>query len=120
MALLEPYVIPGFGKALLELLIILGTIFVAGLTIIVSSIVGIVRARRRRRRNVGSVGAVVLASLATITSAGWLLYWVASNVHERSNPVDSTFAINSSICVLAIWWLLAALRTNSRLRSQVV
>src|SRR5260370_41954107 len=104
MALSKPFAIPGLEKALLEFLLTLGAIVVAGLTIVVSSIIGIVRARRRRRRGERSVGAVVLASLATILTICWLLYWVAADIQEKHSPLDIVLAIYSLMCALPLWW----------------
>ena len=72
MGLIEPTVVPGLDKALLELLIIFGAIVVAGLVVIISSVVGIFRAARRRRRGVRSVAAVVLAGARLqLQPVGW-------------------------------------------------
>ena len=119
MGLIEPTVVPGLDKALLELLIIFGAIVVAGLVVIISSVVGIFRAARRRRRGVRSVAAVVLAGAAAAITGCWLVYWVSYDVYHNSNPIDALLAINLAVCVLPFSWLIAAIHANSAQRGQL-
>jgi hypothetical protein len=101
MGLLEPpLVIPGFDKLVLKLLLIGSVILVAGGALIISSIVGVIRALRRERRGGRSVAAVVLAAIAAAITASWLLYWVAYDIHDRSNPINILLAINFAFCLL--------------------
>ena len=118
MGLLEPFVIPGLGKALLELLIIFSVIVASGLVVTISAIVGIIRAVRRRRRAGHSVSAVVLASIAAAITTFWLLYWVSDDIYHRSNPIDALLAINLAVCVLPLFWLIAAIHANSARRKE--
>ena len=110
---LEPNVIPGLDRALLEILITLGAIACAILVLTIASIVGVIRANRRRRRREHSSSAIALAIVATTVSTTWLLYWTADNIYHRHNPFDGLLAINLAICVLPFWWLLAALRARA-------
>ena len=113
LSLLEPTVVPGLDRALLEILIIFATVIGAVLFLSVGSIVGIVRAMRRRRRGEHSVAAVVCALVAVIMAAIWLCYWTGDNLSQRHNPIDGLLAINLSICVLPLWWLIAAIRAQT-------
>jgi len=116
LGLLEPTVVPGLDKALLELLIVFGVIVGAGLVITISSIVGVIRAVRRRRRGGHSVAAVVLAAIANAITASWLLYWVSDDIYHKSNPINGLLAINFAVCVLPLSWLIASIRANARLQ----
>ena len=118
MGLLEPFVIPGLDKALLELLIIFGVIVASGLIVTASSIAGIIRGLRRRRRSGQSVSAVVLAIVATAITTCWLLYWVGDDIYHRSNPIDALFVINLLICVPPWSWLSVAIQTNGARRKE--
>jgi uncharacterized protein with PQ loop repeat len=120
MALLEPTVIPGLDRALLELLAIFSVVCVTGLVVTISSIVGVIRAIRRRRRGGYSVAAVVLAALANAIAAAWLLYWLAYDIHDRAKPINALLVINVAICLLPSSWLIAAIRTNRARRSELV
>jgi hypothetical protein len=119
MSLLEPKAIPSLGKALLELLILFGAVISGLLVVSVSSIVGIIRAVRRRRRSGYSVAAVVLSAIATAISSCWLLYWVQDDLRNRSNPFDGLLAINLMLCLLPVYWLIAAIRANSHHRRRL-
>jgi undecaprenyl pyrophosphate phosphatase UppP len=110
---LEPNVIPGLDRAVLEILITLGAIACAILVLMIASIVGVIRANRRRRRREHSRSAIGLAIVATTVSTTWLLYWTAENIYHRHNPFDGLLAINLVLCVLPFWWLLAALRARA-------
>jgi hypothetical protein len=112
MGLLEPFVIPGFDRVVLKLLIIFGLIVTTGLVVTISSIVGVIRAIRRRRRGGRSWMAAVLAVMATAVTLFWLLYWVGYDIHDRSNPINGLLAINLAICVLPLSWLIASIRAN--------
>jgi hypothetical protein len=112
VALLEPFVIPGLDKALLELLLVFGVIIVTGLVLTLGSIAGLVRAVRRRRRGGKSSAAIGLAVMATTIASLWLCYWFAADVYERSNPINALFAVNAALCVLPLIWLIAAIRVN--------
>ena len=114
MAILEPSGDPVIAKALLKVIIIFGGILLCGLIIIISSIIGIVRAKRRCHREDRSIGAVICASTATISTVCWLLYWMFNAVSQKSSPIDSMFLINSLICVLPIWWLITAVNSNRK------
>jgi hypothetical protein len=120
MALFEPTVVPGLDRALLELLLTFGILGGLVLLVTISSIVGIIRARRRRRRGGYSVAAVVLAVLANVIAAAWLLYWLAYDIHDRSNPINALLAINLAICLLPLSWLIASIRANHARRSELV
>src|SRR5262252_2804153 len=113
MGLLEPTVIPGLDRALLQLFGILAAIGLAILAVTLSSIVGMVRAARRRRRGLQSRAAVLLALTAVMMSTGWLLYWVGDNIFHHTNPLDGLFVINLTLCVLPCSWLITAIRANS-------
>ena len=113
MGLLAPFVIPGFDRLLVQLILILVAIVGWMLAVTVASIVGIIRAVRRRRRGGNSNGAIVLASVAVATVVMWLLYFVADNLLHRMNPLDSMLAINLSLSVLPLLWLTLAIRTNA-------
>jgi Kef-type K+ transport system membrane component KefB len=112
MALLEPYVIPGFDWLVLKLLIVIGVILVTGVAITLSSIVGLIRAIRRRRRGRHSIAAVVLATIAVAIAASWLFYWAADALYQHENPLNGFFAINLAICLLPLSWLTGAIRAN--------
>ena len=120
MALLEPNVVPGLDKALLQLFAIFGVVLVTGLVVTISSIAGVIRAIRRRRRGGYSLAAVVLAALANAIAAAWLLYWLASDLQARSNPINGLLAINLAICLLPLSWLIASIRANRARRSELV
>ena len=113
MVILEPSGDPAIAKALLKVFIIFGGILLCGLIIIISSIIGIVRAKRRLHHGDRSKGAVIFASISTISTVCWLLYWMYNAVSQKSNPIDSMFLINSLICALPIWWLVAAVNANT-------
>src|SRR5262245_41764354 len=113
MGLLEPTVIPGLDRALLELLLISSVVGAAILILTMSSIVGMIRAIRRRRRGSHSKGAVALALIAVLITTMWLLYWVTDNILHRSNPLDGLLVINLILCVLPFAWLFSAIRANS-------
>ena len=113
LGFLEPNVIPGLDRALLEILITFGLIAAAILILTIASIVGVIRAHRRRRRRQHSLSAIALALLAAGLSTAWLLYWTADNIYQRRNPFDGLLAINLALCVLPFWWLLAALRART-------
>jgi NADH:ubiquinone oxidoreductase subunit 6 (subunit J) len=112
MALLEPYVIPGFDWLVLKLLVIIVVVMVTGVVVTISSIVGLVRAIRRRRRGGQSKAAVVLATFAAVIAASWLLYWAGDALYQHENPLNSFFAINSAVCVLPLSWLIGAVSAN--------
>ena len=112
MGLLEPNVVPGLDRALLELLLSFGAVLGSGLLITVSSIVGLVRAIRRRRRSERSSVAIVLALIAITIPSLWLGYWVGVDIYNRSNPINGLFAINAALCVLPLTWLVSAIRAN--------
>ena len=111
MDLLEPTVIPGLDRALLELFLIFSAIGVAILILTISSIVGTVRAVRRRRCGSRSNSAVLLALTAVVISTSWLLYWVGDNIVHHTNPFDGLF-INLMLCVLPFSWFISAMRAN--------
>ena len=112
MALLAPFVIPGFDRVVLKLLIIVGVILVAGVVVTISSIVGVIRAVLRLRRSGHSVAAVVLAVIANVMTVAWLLYWVADDIHHNENPINVLLAINFAIALLPLSWLVAAVGAN--------
>ena len=118
MGILEPYVIPGFDRLLLQLILILTGIIFWMLTVTIASIVGIIRGVRRRRRGSRSTGAIVLATAAVATVAMWLLYFVGDNLLHRMNPLDSMLAINLALSGLPLAWLIVAIRTNHAARSR--
>ena len=120
MGLMEPTVIPGLDKALLQLFAIFSVVIGTGLVVTISSIVGVVRAVRRRRRGGRSVSAVALAAFANAIAAAWLIYWVAYDIHDRSNPINGLFAINVAIWLLPLSWLIASTRANRARRSELV
>ena len=120
MGSMEPTVIPGLDKALLELFVICSVVIVTGLVVTISSIVGVVRAFRRRRRGRRSVSAVALAAFANAIAAAWLIYWVAYDIHDRSNPINGLFAINLAIWLLPLSWLIASIRANRARHSELV
>ena len=113
LSLLEPKVIPGLDRALLEILMVFATIIGAVLSLTISSIVGIVRAKRRRRRGEHSKTAVALALMAALITTVWLLYWTGDNLYQHHNPIDGLLAINLAICVLPFCWLIAAIRSQT-------
>ncbi|HJZ79731.1 MAG TPA: hypothetical protein VKD91_05280 [Pyrinomonadaceae bacterium] len=113
MCLLEPTVIPGLDRAILELLLISTAIVGAVLLLTIGSIVGIFRARRRRKRGGHSKAAVGLAAFAASISALWLSYWVGDNIYHHANPLDGLLAINLGLCVLPVFWLVTAIRANT-------
>ena len=114
MAVLEPNVVPGLDRALVELLLIFGAVLVLGLLITGGSIVGLVRAVRRRRRGEKSSAAIVLAVVANATTSLWLCYWVGVDVYNRANPINALLAINAALWVLPLMWLVTAIRANRR------
>jgi len=120
MGLLEPNVVPGLDRALLELLLIFGAVLGSGLLITVSSIVGLVRAIRRRRRSERSSVAIVLALMATAITSLWLCYWVGVDIYNRSNPINALLAINAALCVLPLTWLVSAIRANRARHRELV
>jgi len=112
MGLLEPYRIPGFDWLVLKLLVIIIVVLVTGVTITISSIVGLIRAIRRRRRGGHSIAAVVLATIAAVIAASWLLYWAADALYQHENPLNGFLAINTTICLLPLAWLIGAICAN--------
>jgi uncharacterized membrane protein YfcA len=112
MGLLEPFVIPGFDRVLVKLLVVLSGMLATALVVIITSIVGVTRAVRRRRRRGHSVAAVMLGAFATAIPAAWLLYWVGHDIHDRSNPINGLLAINFALCMFPLSWLIAAIRAN--------
>ena len=120
MALLEPNVVAGLDKALLQLFAIFAVVLVTGLVVTISSIVGVIRAIRRRRRGGYTATAVVLAALANALAAAWLLYWLAYDLQARSNPINGLLAINLAICLLPLSWLIASIRANRARPSELV
>ena len=110
---LEPTVVPGLDRALLEIVIALAAIVCGMLAVTISSIVGIVRAIRRRRTRKRSRGAIALALMAAMISMAWLLYWTVDNIYHRHNPLDALLAINLGLCVLPFCWLFTALRAHT-------
>jgi len=120
VGLLEPNIVPGLDKALLELFVIFSVVIGIGLMVTISSIVGVIRAIRRRRRGGRSVSAVALAAFANAIAAAWLIYWVAYDIHDRSNPINGLFAINLAIWLLPLSWLIASIRANRARRSELV
>ena len=113
MSFLEPNAIPGLERALLELMALFGLAAAGLLTLIFSSIVGIVRAVRRCRRGGYSLSAVVLGAIAMTISSSWLLYWVVDDVHHGSNPLNGLLLINFLVGLLPASWLMAAIRANA-------
>lgn len=107
-----PLVIPGFDKIVLKLLLIASVIVVTGGAVIISSIVGVVRAVRRLQRGGCSKVAVVFAVIATASAASWLAYWAGDDIYHRSNPINVFLAINLAICLLPLSWLAAAIYAN--------
>jgi hypothetical protein len=120
MGLMEPTVIPGLDKALLQLFAIFSVVIATGSVVTLSSIVGLVRAIRRRRRGGRSVSAVALAAFANAIAAAWLLYWLIYDIHDRSNPINGLFAINLAIWLLPLSWLIASIRANRARHSELV
>ena len=112
MNLLEPTVVTGLDKGLLQLFAIFIAVIVAGLVVTIVSIVGVVRAIRRSRLGRGSVAAVWLAVFASTIAAAWLLYWLAHDIHDRSNPINPLLALNVAFCVLPLMWLVTAIRAH--------
>jgi hypothetical protein len=113
VALLEPFVIPGFDRVVLKLLIIFSFIIVTGIVVTVGSIIGVIRAVRRRRRGARSKRAVILAATGATITISWLFFWVGYDIRERSNPIDGLLAINLAFCVPSLSWLIAAIRANA-------
>lgn len=120
VGLLEPNIVPGLDKALLELFVIFSVVIGIGLMVTISSIVGVIRAIRRRRRGGRSVSAVASAAVANAIAAAWLIYWVAYDIHDRSNPINALFAINLAIWLLPLSWLIASIRANRARHSELV
>ena len=112
MAVLEPTVIPGLDRALLELLLIFGAIGSAIFILTISSIVGIVRAVQRRLRGSRSRAAVTLALTTFMITTIWLLYWAGNNILHNSHPFDGLLIINLLLCILPFAWLISAIRAN--------
>jgi hypothetical protein len=112
VSFLEPFVIPGFDRVVLKLLIIFSFIIVTGIVVTISSIIGVIRAVRRRRRGTRSKPAVILAAAGATIAISWLLYWVGSDIADRSNPINGLLGINFALCVLPLSWLVAAVRAN--------
>jgi hypothetical protein len=112
LALLEPFVVPGLDKTLLQLLLILSAVVGSGLLITAGSIVGLIRAVRRRSRGEKSLVASMLAVIANAFTLLWLCYWVGVDIYNRSNPINALFVINAALCVLPLAWLLSAIRAN--------
>jgi hypothetical protein len=110
---LEPTVIPGLERAILELALIVVCVGGFMLLLTVSSIIGIVRGIRRRRRGTNSRAAIAAAIVACSISALWLLYWVGDNIYHRVNPLDGLLVINLVLCILTFSWLVAAIRANT-------
>ena len=119
MGLLEPFVIPGFDRLLVQIILILVAIVGWMIAVTAASIVGIARAIRRRRRGGQSTAAIVQAGVALATVAMWLLYFVGDNLIHRMNPLDSMLAINLSLSILPLSWLMLAIRTNTAARRKV-
>jgi len=119
MCLLEPNVVPGLDRALVELLLISSAVVGLGLLITACSIVGLVRAIRRRRRGEESLRAMVLAVIANAITSLWLCYWVGVDIHNRSNPINALFVINATFCILPLTWLVAAIRANRAQRPEL-
>src|SRR5262249_13469376 len=112
MALLEPYRIPGFDWLVLKFLLIVGLILVTGVAIVISSIVGVIRAIRRGRRGGQSISAGVLAAIASAIAASWSLYWATDSLYQHENPLNGFLAINFAICMLPCSWLIGAICAN--------
>src|SRR5260370_35096757 len=83
-----PYVIPGFDRAVLKLLLVFGVILITGVVVTVSSVIGVIRATRRRRRLGHSRAAVLLAAIATAIASSWLLYWTGDALYHGEWPID--------------------------------
>src|SRR6185295_17186822 len=107
-------------KALLQLLISFSLLGLSILLVVTSSGVGVIRAIRRRRRGGRSVAAVVLAAFANIITTAWLIYWLAHDVHDRSNPINALLVLNLAICALPLMWLIASIRANRARPSELV
>jgi hypothetical protein len=120
VGLLEPNIVRGLDKALLELFVTFSAVIGTGLVVTISSIVGVVRAVRRRRRGGHSVSAVVLAAVANAIAAAWLLYWLIYDIHDRSNPINGLLAINLVICLLPLSWLIASIHANRARQGELV
>ena len=120
MGLLEPNVVPGLDRALLELLLIFSAVLGSGLLITVGSVVGLIRAVRRRKRGEKSLPAILLALLANGITLLWLCYWIGVDIYNRSNPINALLAINASLCLLPLAWLVAAIRANRSLNRELV
>ena len=126
MALLEPFVVPGLDRAVLELLIISAIVLGLGLIVTISSIIGVIRAVRRRQRGGHSVAAVVLAVIATAIAASWLLYWVGHDITSARIRLTVSWRSTSRFvyCLCHGSWLRSgqtlrgANGRNSRNRSQ--
>jgi vacuolar-type H+-ATPase subunit I/STV1 len=120
MGVLEPNVIPGLDRALLELFLIFGAVLGLGLLITVGSVVGLIRAVRRRKRGEKSLPAILLALIANGITLLWLCYWIGVDIYNRSNPINALLAINASLCLLPLTWLVAAIRANRSLNRELV
>jgi len=116
MGFLEPNVIPGLDKAILELLLVVCAVVGSALLITVASVAGLLRAVRRRRRGGHSRPAVALAFIALAIMASWMGYWIVWDLHNRTNPINPLLAINVTLCVLPLMWLVAALNANGAQR----
>jgi hypothetical protein len=120
MGLLEPNVVPGLDRALLELFLIFGAVLGLGFLITVGSVVGLIRAVRRRKRGEKSSPAILLALLASGITLLWLCYWIGVDIYNRSNPINALLAINASLCLPPLTWLVAAIRANRSLNRELV
>jgi hypothetical protein len=116
MGFLEPNVIPGLDKAILELLLVVCAVVGSALLITVVSVAGLIRAVRRRRRGGHSRPAVALAFIALAITVLWLGYWIAVDIHNRAHPISALLAINVTLCVFPLMWLVAALNANGAQR----
>jgi amino acid transporter len=112
IALFEPFVVPGLDKGLLKLLLIASVVCMTTIVVTISSIIGLIRAGRRRRQQRRSPSAVILAAIASLIMLSWLLYWMAVDMSERSNPFNALLGINLLLCALPFLWLFAAVYSN--------
>jgi hypothetical protein len=49
-----------------------------------------------------------------------LCYWIGVDIYNRSNPINALLAINASLCLLPLAWLVAAIRANRSLNRELV